>query len=113
MFLKVSRPEEATEEETRRFDAGQGGNLDPIMCVDKDLNDLTDFADLVEESKQLGQEWQMVMVAVLAGKNGVAPTSDIAEEPLKKMVHTIQEGGDLSQFLMFNRDGDPVMFDKK
>ena len=112
VFLKVSRPEEATEEEIRRFDTGQGGYLEPIMCVDKDMNELASFADLVEESKQLGQEWQMVMVAVLAGKNGVAPTSDVAEDPLKKMVHAVQKGGDLSPYLMFNRQGDPVIFDK-
>lgn len=110
--MKVSRPEEATEEEIRRFEAGQGGHLDPIMCVDKDLNELASFADLVEESKQLGQEWQMVLIAILAGKNGVAPSSDGAEEPLKKMVHTVQDGGDLSSFLMFDRSGEPVIFSR-
>jgi hypothetical protein len=83
------------------------------MCVDKDLSELTSFADLIEESKQLGQEWHMVLIAILAGKNGVAPTSEVAEEPLKKMVHTVQEGGDLSSFLMFDINGDPVIFDKK
>ena len=113
VFLKVTRPDEATEEEIRRFDAGQGGFLDPIMCVDKDLNELASFADLVEESKQVGQEWQMVLITILAGKNGVAPSSEVAEEPLKKMVHTVQEGGDLSPFLMFDSNGDPVIFDRK
>ena len=113
VFLKVTRPDEATEEEIRRFDAGQGGFLDPIMCVDKDLNELVSFADLVEESKQVGQEWQMVLIAILAGKNGVAPSSEVAEEPLKKMVRTVQEGGDLSPFLMFDSNGDPVIFDRK
>ncbi len=112
VFLKVTRPDEATEEEFRRFDAGQGGFLDPIMCVDKDLNELASFADLVEESKQVGQEWQMVLIAILAGKNGVAPSSEVAEEPLKKMVHTVQQGGDLSPFLMFDSNGDPVIFDR-
>ena len=112
VFLKVTRPDEATEEEIRRFDAGQGGFLDPIMCVDKDLDELGSFADLVEESKQVGQEWQMVLIAILAGKNGVAPSSEVAEEPLKKMVRTIQEGGDLSSFLMFDSNGDPVIFDR-
>mgnify|MGYP000029226735 CR=1 FL=1 len=90
VFLKVTRPDEATEEEIRRFDAGQGGFLDPIMCVDKDLSELASFADLVEESKQVGKEWQMVLIAVLAGKNGVAPSSEVAEEPLKKMVRTVR-----------------------
>jgi len=68
---------------------------------------------LVEESKQVGQEWQMVLIAILAGKNGVAPSSEVAEEPLKKMVRTVQAGGDLSPFLMFDSSGDPVIFDRK
>jgi len=113
VFLKVTRPDEATEGESRQFDAGEGGFLDPIMCVDKDLNELAGFADLVEESKQVGQEWQMVMIAVLAGKNGIAPSPEVAEGPLKKMVRTVQEGGDLSPFLMFDRNGDPVIFDRR
>ena len=83
------------------------------MCVDKALDELAGFADLVEESKQVGQEWQMVLIAILAGKNGVAPSSEVAEEPLKQMVRTVQEGGDLSPFLMFNSNGDPVIFDRK
>ena len=83
------------------------------MCVDKDLNELSSFTDLVEESKQTGQEWQMVLIASLAGKNDVTPSSDVAEEPLKQMVHTIQQGGDLSQYLLFNRAGEPVTLARK
>jgi hypothetical protein len=55
----------------------------------------------------------MVLIAILAGKNGVAPSSEVAEEPLKNMVRTVQEGGDLSPFLMFDSNGDPVIFDRK
>lgn len=110
VFVRTSVPDNPTEEEARRFDAGQGGQLEPIMCVDKDLNELTSFAGLVEESKQVGQDWQMVLIAVLSGKQGVAPDSDAVEEPLKRMVATVQQGGDLSAFLVFDREGNPVIF---
>ncbi len=83
------------------------------MMVDKDLNELTGFADLVEESKNMKKEWQMVLIASLAGKNGVAPGPEVAEEPLKQMVLTVQQGGDLSQYLIFDRAGNPVILDGK
>ncbi len=111
VFLRVSLPENATEEERHRFQAGQGGQLEPVMCVDKDLTELADFAGLVEESTQIGQDWHMVLIAVMAGKNGIAPDSAAVEDPLKRMVHTVQQGGDLSSFLVFDREGNPVVFE--
>ncbi len=108
----VSSPVGGSEEEMHNFHAGTGGHLEPVLCVDKDLNELTTFADLVEESRQLPQEWQLVLIASLAGKNGVAPSAEVAEEPLKQMVHTVQEGGDLSQYLLFDRAGDPVILSR-
>jgi hypothetical protein len=109
-FLGTSLPEGASEKETQRFYDSQGGHLQPIMVVDKDLNELSSFADLVEESKRIEQDWKIVLIACLAGQNGVAPTSEVAEEPLKHMVHTVQQGGDLSKYLAFDRNGDPVTF---
>jgi hypothetical protein len=101
-------PGDGSEEEIQNFHAGMGGYLEPVLLVDKDLNELTTFADLVEESKQLPQEWQMVLIASLAGKNGVAPSAEVAEEPLKRLVKTVKDGGDLSQYVLFDRAGDPV-----
>ena len=40
------------------------------MCVDKTLAEPGSFSDLVEESKNIKEEWQMVLVASLSGKNG-------------------------------------------
>jgi len=92
------------------FHAGQGGALEPIMCVDKTLDELGSFADLVTESESMDLNWQLVMVASLSGRNGIAPTSGEATQPLKNMVQTVQTGGDLSRFLAFNKEGDPIYF---
>jgi len=92
------------------FHAGQGGALEAIMCVDKTLDELGSFADLVAESESMKQNWQLVLVASLSGRNGIAPTSDEAIGPLKKMVQTVEQGGDLSRFLAFDKKGDPVYF---
>jgi len=105
VFLQASLPDEHDEMNKQRFHSGQGGELKAIMCVDKDLEELTDFADLVTESQQMEQDWSMVLIACLSGKIGVHPTSEEAEQPLKMMVETVQNGGDLSRYLAFDKQG--------
>jgi hypothetical protein len=111
VFLKVTLPEGATPEEQERFKAGQGGQLMPVVCVDKTLEELTDFNALVAESDaEMGEDWKIVLVAAMSGENGKMPTSEDAEEPLKSIAHDVVSGGDLSNFLAFKRDGEPVLF---
>jgi hypothetical protein len=105
VFLQASLPDDHDETDKQRFHSGQGGELKAIMCVDKDLEELTDFSDLVSESEQMGQDWSMVLIACLSGENGVHPTSEEAEQPLKMMVETVQNGGDLSKYLAFDKQG--------
>ena len=105
VFLQASLPDEYDEMDKQRFHSGQGGELKAIMCVDKDLEELTDFVGLVTESKQMEQDWSMVIIACLSGKNGVHPTAAEAEKPLKMMVQTVQNGGDLSRYLAFDKQG--------
>tara|TARA_R110000822_G_scaffold187752_9_gene326608 strand:- start:17621 stop:17866 length:246 start_codon:yes stop_codon:yes gene_type:complete len=80
------------------------------MCVDKILDELGSFSDLVEESERIEKEWQLVLVAGLAGRDGVVPSSDEAERPLKMMIHTVENGGDLTKYMAFDREGAPVEF---
>jgi hypothetical protein len=112
VFLKASLPEDHEGEEAIRFHSGQGGQLQPVMCVDKTLDELGNFSDLVTESEQMEQEWQIVLVACLSGRNGLMPSSDDATQPLKIMQHTVENGGDLSNYMAFDRAGLPVQFDR-
>jgi len=80
------------------------------MCVDKTLDELGNFTDLVAESKHTGQDWQIVLIAALSGKNGTPPSSADAEKPLKMMVHSVESGGDLSRFMAFDNEGSPLQF---
>jgi len=110
VFLKASLPKDHKREEAMRFHSGQGGELEPVMCVDKTLDELGSFADLVAESAGMEKDWQIVLVASLSGRNGVAPTPDEATGPLKKMVQAVEQGGNLSSFLAFDKKGDPIQF---
>lgn len=88
----------------------QGGQLQPVMCVDKGLDELTTFVDLLDESKRMGADWQIVLIGGLAGKNGAVPTTEDAQEPLDMMLKVVQGGGDLSQFLALDRNDEPILF---
>lgn len=110
VFLKAVLPTESSAEELERFEASQGGQLQPMMCVDKALSELTTFDALVEESKETGKDWQIVLIAALAGKNGVAPSSKEAEEALDTMLKVVQGGGDLAKFMALGHDGAPINF---
>lgn len=110
VFLRTSLPKDHKDEEEASFHSGKGGELQPIMCVDKLLDDLGTFANLVAESERMKQDWQIVLVASLSGRNGVAPDSEEAEQPLKTMVGTVQNGGDLSKYMAFDRDGTLIQF---
>ena len=80
------------------------------MCVDKALNELSDFKALFDESQQMGAEWQMVLVTSMSGRGGIMPTPEEADQPLQMMVESIK-GGMISNFLTFDREGIPVHFE--
>jgi len=110
VFLKASLPDDHSGDEASNFHSGQGGHLKPIMCVDKTLDELGSFADLVSESESMKQDWRIVLLACLSGRNGVAPNSDEVEYALKIMVQTVEDGGDLSKYMAFDRDGTVLHF---
>ena len=109
VFVSAELPADATAEERRRFEAGAGGNLRPVLCVDKLPAELTDFPALRDEAARTGIGWDLVLVTGISGRGDVAPSSDAAEQPLKQMVAAI-ESGSIGQFLGFDRDGQVVAF---
>jgi hypothetical protein len=75
VFAGAELPDGSTAEQRRRFEAGAGGALVPLLCVDKTPEELGSFAALVDESRLLGLEWAVVFVASLAGRDRRAPTA--------------------------------------
>jgi len=110
VFLKTALPDDHTPEEARRFAEGQGGALVPVFRVGLIPEQLTTFADLVMEADAMGEEWHMVLVAALDGTGGQPPTDDKVEEWLGIMQKTVEVGGNVGQYLAYNRDGEPVHF---
>jgi hypothetical protein len=109
VFTRPELPEGSSEAQKQAFEAGKGGVLTAQMCTDKALDELGDFSALVEESHQMGQDWKIVFVAGLGGRGGVAPSTQEAQEPLKTMISSIQNGA-FSAYLAFDPDGELVRF---
>ena len=79
------------------------------MCVDKPVASVESFAALAQESHQTGQPWDMVFVAALPGRDGLAPASSDIERALRMMVDAIHRGA-IERFVAFDRQGGVVQF---
>lgn len=105
VFAKAEMPEKATAEQQERFQRGEGGNLNPVLCVDKLPEEVNDFQVLLQESQHTGVDWDIAFAASMSGLIGVPPTPEQADQPLKMMVESIK-GGNIANFLAFNRQGE-------
>jgi hypothetical protein len=110
VFAGASLSADADATQSERFAAGQAGELAPLMCVDKTPEELDSFSVLLEESRQFGQDWTIVFVAALDGRDGRAPSSEEVSVPLQRMVEAIKVGS-IAAFLPFDRQGQPVQFE--
>ena len=109
VFTTAGVPDDATAQQRMRFEAGQGGTLTPLMCVDKAPEELVSFDALLADSRQFGRAWDIVFVAALAGAAGVPPASPAAEAALQRMVESIKSG-EIGRYIPFDVDGQPVRF---
>lgn len=107
VFVRAELPENASAEEKRIFENGQGGALIPVMYVDKKTNEIQSFAELVEESRHTGQSWDMVFVGCLSGQGDREPSDEATQQALETMVKSIQ-GGVVNHLLIYRPDGQQV-----
>lgn len=102
VFAAAGLPDAPTAAQRAEVLDGQGGCLEPLMCVDKAADELQDFAALVDESRAFGPAWQLVFAAAI--DDGAAGA---AEAPLQRMVEAIRAGR-VGDFLPFDGEGHAV-----
>ena len=107
VFAGAELPAGASAAQRASFDAGEGGELAPLMCVDKPAAEIGNFAALAAEAAQAGPPWAIVFSAALSGLGGQLPSAAQADAALQHMVDSIKFGR-LDGMLPFNRDGRPV-----
>lgn len=107
VFAGAELPAGASAAQRALFDAGVGGELAPLMCVDKLASTLPDFEALCAEAAQAGPPWAIVFTAALSGRGGLPPSAADTDAALQHMVGVIKAGR-LEGLLPFNRAGEPV-----
>lgn len=107
VFAGASLPAGATAQQKARFEAGESGELAPLMCVDKDPHALADFQALLAEAATLGPAWALVFAAALSGQQGQPPTAGAVDAALQRMVESVRSG-ELDRFVPFDRAGHAV-----
>ncbi len=110
VFAGAGPGSEPTPAQQSAFEQGHGGELTPLMCVDKGLDELADFAALVEQSRLAGPPWAIVFAAALSGTAGAPADSRTAEAPLQRMVDNIRSGV-LANMIAFDTAGQAVTLD--
>lgn len=109
VFAGAELPEDASTEQRERFERDEGGELTPLMYVDKSAEELTHFDALISEAAAAGPPWSILFTAAMSGRNGALPSSVDAEAPLLRMIESIKSG-QLQGLLPFDRHGKPVQF---
>jgi hypothetical protein len=107
VFAGASLPDGADAAQRASFAAGEGGELAPLMCVDKDPQAIADFAALVAEAATLGPPWTLVFAAALSGQAGRPPSDAQVDAALQRMVDAVK-GGDIARYIPFDRQGRAV-----
>lgn len=107
VFAGAELPAGASAAQRAQFDAGEGGELAPLMCVDKAADALASFDALCAEAARAGPPWAIVFTAALSGRGGQRPSTADTDAALQHMVESIKAGR-LDGLLPFNRAGEPV-----
>ena len=109
VFAVSELPEDATDEQRTRFQAGLGSALTPLMEVDRLPDELQDFEQLISESLEFArgtpaEHWSIVFCAALGGSGDTPPGREDADQPLRNMTNSIRMG-QISRFIAFDRMG--------
>lgn len=111
VFAGAELPEDPSATQRAAFEAGHGGALVPLMCVDKRPDEILSFAQLCSEADAMHSGWRVVLAGALAGLQGEAPTDKAVDQSLERLLGLIQAGRMdkvLAQTLAFTRDGQAV-----
>jgi hypothetical protein len=107
VFAGAELPADASPVQRAQFDASEGGELAPLMCVDKSAAELQSFGVLATEATRAGPPWVIVFTAALSGRGGQPPSAPDTDAALQHMVGAV-EAGRLDGMLPFSRAGVPV-----
>lgn len=107
VFAKAELPEDSTDAQRARFEAGEGGTLTPVACVDKNASDLTSFDALCSEAAEFVPDWDILFAGVLGARPGQHLKDQEIDGKMKEVVEWIKVG-QIDKLATFDRQGSAV-----
>ena len=109
LFLFAQADGSKSAKTNKKKSKPQKGTITPVMCVDKLPQEIATFEKLVSEADGINTDWNFILIAGLSGENGQAPSTEDAEPYLNQMVNGLAAGEDLSRYIIFDREQNPIM----
>lgn len=107
VYTVAELPEDATPQQRADFEAGYGGALVPVACVDKKREELTSFADLCVEARDYVPEWNVLF----AGALDVPPLETLSDDKIDQTVETVLakiKAGQFETLIPFDANGQTI-----
>jgi len=104
VFAVAELPRDSSAEERAAFERGEGGALTPVVCVDKLASEIGSFEALRAESRRAISRWDILFIAALDGRAGVAPNAAYRHFANRDDLQSIKAGR-VGEFLAVDRDG--------
>jgi hypothetical protein len=111
VFAGAELPDDADAEQRARFEAGEGGALVPLMCVDKRPEEVVSFADLCTEADAMHSGWRVVLAGAMSSLPGESVNDKAVDAAFERLLGLIKAGQMdqvLAQTVAFTRDGAAV-----
>lgn len=83
-------------------DAG-GISLMPVTCIDKALEHITNYQDVINAGGLIGQDWEVMCITMLEGESGNVPTAIETNKRLDIMLEFIRQGK-ANKLVIFDRN---------
>lgn len=106
MLLLFAKADEVT---SKKKSKESKGTISPVMCVDKLPEELSTFDALVQEADSVSKDWDFMLIASLSGEGAITPSSEDAEPFLNQMTNDVASGNDLSRYVIFDRQQNPIV----
>lgn len=99
----------STEESNKsRKREDKNGSIQPVMVVDKLPGEIKDFNAFVTEADHINNNWDFIFIASLGGEHNQPPSSEDAEPYLNKMTEDLLTGSNISKYVVFDRNENPI-----
>ena len=108
-FLSFARKKEgvhclcAVVCEAQILEDEDGISLMPVTCIDKPLQNINSYQDVINAGGLIGHDWEMMCITMLEGENGHIATAIETNKRLDVMLEFIRQGK-ANKMLIFDRN---------